>query len=231
MKLVLFLPALLLFLYILYRMVKDDYVFIRKGISLEQSFDIAFVTLWTSLFFSRFFYLLFHMPFGTNIIWEFFSFQHGGFSLTGAIVGGALALILMGRDKRIPLARISDFLSLSLLYTLPLAFLTNALLVSKNELLLVFLNTIIYFVLLIFTVQFLYPKLMSRTLKEGFLAIFFLLAFSSISLATSVLLSLRNIYHALTPENGMLLIIFIISCVLAIKQQKGSGHTRRSVVR
>src|SRR5216683_2730865 len=81
MQILIFIPALLVFLYTLYRLVKDDYVFIRKGISLEQSFDVAFITLWVSLFMSRLFYMLFHMHAGDNIVFYYFSLNRGGFSL------------------------------------------------------------------------------------------------------------------------------------------------------
>src|SRR6266851_2837112 len=105
MQILLFIPALLLFLYALYRLVKDDYIFIRKGISLEQSFDIAFITLWVGLFVSRFLYLLFHLHVGENFFIDFFSFKNGGLSLTGAIIGGILAVYLISKYKRLPLGR------------------------------------------------------------------------------------------------------------------------------
>src|SRR6185437_15947279 len=180
MQILLFIPSLLVFLYALYRLVKDDYVFIRKGISLEQSFDIAFITFWISLFVSRVVYSLFHAYPGENIFYDFFIMKKGGFSLTGAVIGGIFAVYLISRYRKVPLGRLCDFLSLSFLYTLPLLFLTNAILVTKNELLSVFLNAIIYFVLLIFFVQFLYPKILNRTMKEGILATLFLLLFSLI---------------------------------------------------
>src|SRR6266568_4274147 len=123
MQLLLFIPALLVFLYALFRLVKDDYIFIRKGISLEQSFDIAFITVWGGLFF--------------------------------------------------------------------------------------FLNAIIYFVLLLFFVQFLYPKIMNRSLKEGVLAIVFLLLFSLIALTISLLTSLKNIQSFINPENIILTLLFL----------------------
>lgn len=230
MQFLLFIPALVLFLYELYRLVKDDYIFIRKGISLEQSFDIAFITLWVSLFVSRILYLVFHINSVGNIFYDFFSFKNNGFSLTGAIIGGTLAIYLLGKYKKIPLGRICDFLSLSFLYTLPLVFLGNAFFVTKDQLLSVFLNAIIYFVLLLFFVQFLYPKIMNRTLKEGMLATLFLLLFSLITLITSLLVSLKDIQSFINPENITSSLLFIVSIVLLIKQER-SSRNRRAVVR
>lgn len=229
MQILIFLPALLLFLYALYRLVKDDYVFIRKGVSLEQSFDIAFITLWVSLFTARLSYLLFHLSTGGNVFFDFFELKKGGFSLTGAIIGGVVAVYAIGKYKRVPLGRLSDFLSLSFLYTLPLVFVGNALFATKNELLTVFLNAIIYFVLLLFFIQFLYPKIMNRTLREGMLAILFLLLYSLIALSTSLLTTLKNIQNFINPENITLLVLFILSIILLIKQE---GSTpRRTIAR
>lgn len=229
MQIIIFIPALLVFLYILFRLVKDDYIFIRKGISLEHAFDIAFITLWISLFMSRILFMIFHIKSGGNMFFDFFSLRKGGFSLTGAIIGGTLAVYIIGKYKRVPLGRLSDFLSLSFLCTLPLVFLANAFLVTKNELLFIFLNAIVYFVLLLFFMQFLYPKMMNRTLKEGMLAILFLIFFSLIALTTSLLTSLKNIAFAITPENIALVALFIFSFILLVKQEKGSS--RRTIVR
>jgi prolipoprotein diacylglyceryltransferase len=229
MQIIIFIPALLLFLYALYRLVKDDYIFIRKGVSLEQSFDIAFIILWVSLFMSRLLYFLFHWSTKQNIFFDFFTLKRGGFSLTGAVIGGTLAVYIIGRQKRLPLGRLSDFLSLAFLYTLPLVFLANALFVSKNALLSVFLNAIIYFVLLLFFVQFLYPKIMNRTLKEGTLSILFLLLFSIIALTTSLLTSLKNIPSFINPENIALSLLFIVSIVLLMRQERSRPRSGRAV--
>ncbi len=231
MQLLLFIPALLVFLYALFRLVKDDYIFIRKGISLEQSFDIAFITVWGGLFLSRFLYLILHLKKGENLVVDFFSLKNGGLSLTGAIIGGTLAIYLISKYKRLPLGRLSDFLSLSFLYALPLVFLVNAIFVTKNELLFVFLNAIIYFVLLLFFVQFLYPKIMNRSLKEGMLAIVFLLLFSLIALTTSLLSSLKNIQSFINPENIILTLLFFVSIILFIKQERVHSRNGRTVIR
>src|SRR5260221_12872221 len=106
MQILIFIPALLVFLYSLYRFVRDDYIFIRKGISLEQSFDIAFIILWIGLFASRFLYLLFHFYSGENILYDFFSLKGGEFSLTGGVIGGTIAIYLIGKYRKVPLGRL-----------------------------------------------------------------------------------------------------------------------------
>ena|ERR1700722_11765475 len=231
MQFLIFIPALLLFLYSLYRLVKDDYVFIRKGISLEQSFDIAFITLWVSLFTARLFYLIFNSHSVSVVFYNFFNLKIGDFSLTGAVIGGTIAIYLVGKYKKLPLGRLCDFLSLSFLYTLPLVFLANSFFVAKNVLLSMFLDAVIYFVLLLFFVQFLYPKILNRTLKEGTLSLLFLLLFSIIALTTTLLVSLKNIQSFISPENFVLVLLFIVSLILLIKQEYPSSRARRTIVR
>lgn len=229
MQILLFIPAVLIFLYELYRFVKDDYIFIRKGISLEQAFDIAFITLWLSLIISRLLYSIFHIYPGENILFDFFSFKKGGFSLTGAVIGGTISIYLIGKYKKFPLGRLCDFLSLSFLYTLPVIYLANAFFVSKDSLLAIFLNAIIYFVLLLFFVQFLYPKILNRTIKEGTLSILFLLLFSLITLATQLLVSLKDINSFINPENISLSFLFIVSIILLIKQERLPSNRRTAL--
>ncbi|MGH7203793.1 MAG: prolipoprotein diacylglyceryl transferase family protein [Candidatus Levyibacteriota bacterium] len=226
MELLVLLPALLIFLFSLYRLVKDDYIFIRKGISLEQSYDISFITLWVSLFFSKLFYVLFYFHSKQNIFVQFFSLKNGEFSLVGAIIGGIIALFIFSKYRKIPLGRLSDFFSLSFLYALPFGLLANAFFVSKNQLLYLFLNVFIYFVVLLFFAQFLYPKILNRTMKEGMLSILFLVLFSGISLLTSMLVSLKDINTFIIPQNGVTLLLFIVSIMLLIRENTTS-HSRR----
>jgi prolipoprotein diacylglyceryltransferase len=229
MELVVLLPAVFVFLYSLYRLVKDDYVFIRKGISLEQSFDIAFITLWISLFFSRIFDMFFNYQLNKNLFLQFFTLRDGGFSIIGAIIGGVIALFIMGKYKRIPLGRVSDFFTLSFLFALPVGYLGSAILAERNQLLYTFLNAILFFLLMIFFVQFLKPKLMSRNLKEGTISILFLLFFAIITLLSTLLPSLNNIQsYLLNPSTISTIVLLIFSIFLYLKEERPFSHHRRS---
>lgn len=232
MELLVIIPAGLLFLYSLYKLVKDDYVFIRKGIAPEQAFDIAFISLWISLFFSRLFDMLFIFQSDKNIFVQFFSLQNGGFSIIGAIVGGITALYFISRYKKIPLGRISDFFTLSLLCALPVGYLGVAIFINRDMLLYTFLNAVLFFLLLIFFFQFLKPKLMSRSLKEGVLSIIFLIFFSLITLLSNLLASLPNIQgYLLSPMTITTITLFFFSLFLYVKEAQPFTHRRRSIQR
>jgi len=231
MEILLLLPASLVFLYSLYRLVKDDYIFIRKGISLEQSFDIAFTCFWISLFFSRLVYLLFDLANHKNIFLDFFRLRNGGFSLTGLVIGGMIALYIISKYKKLPLGRLGDFLSLSFLFALPVGFICNVVLVRKAALLHILLSSVLYFMLVIFFVQFLYPKLMSRTIREGTLALLFVVFYSVITIVTSVISSLKDIHAVINTQNITLIILLITSIILFMKVERPFSQNKRSLHR
>src|ERR1035437_4214204 len=105
MKYLLLIPSFLVFLYCLYKMVKDDYLFIRRNISLEQVFDIGFSITFISLLFSRLFYYIYQPVTGDIFLVSYFSFQKGGLSLFGAVIGGVIGLFFIGKYKKVPLGR------------------------------------------------------------------------------------------------------------------------------
>jgi hypothetical protein len=219
MQLLTLIPSFLIFLYAYYRLIKDDYVFIRKGISLEQSFDMAFLSLWSSIFFARLAYFLNDFIELKHIFYHFFSLHIGGFSLIGGIFGCFFSLYLLSRSRRIPLGRISDFTSVALLYSLPLGFFLNAFLFRKSAQLIFFFDAGVYFVLLVLFMQFLYPKLLSRKIKEGTVALLFLLCFSFLALGGIVITSLHSLGHLITVSSGVALGFFLMSSMLLLKRK------------
>ena len=231
MHLFVLIPSILIFLYSLYRLVKDDYVFIRKGMALEQTFDIAFETLWISLFVSRLSYLVMHVGSIKQLLLEFFSIYQGGFSLPGALLGGIIALYMISRSKRIPFGRLSDFFSLSLLYAMPLGFLSLSFFYHRTEMLIFFLLTIVYFLIGLFFAQFLYPKLLSRTIKEGTVAIYFILLFSVLTAGSIVGNSLHDLGKLISVDIAILILLFVLGIILLLKQGRLFASPKRSLVK
>lgn len=227
MQILIYIILFFIFLFCLYQLIRDDYTMIRKNVSLEQVFDLVFNSLWMSLFFARIFYFLFH-PISGNLAILFFSPNKGGLSLEGGILGGALALAIFGRYKRIPLGRLFDFFTLAFLFVLPLGFLLHALFLKRQEMVLALSYAGLYFVLTIFFMKFLYPKILNKSLKEGNLAILFLLFFSLASLFTSIVNPFTGIITVLSAENILLGGLFIASVALLIKQER--GKVRKKVV-
>ena len=220
MHILVLVPAFILFLYFIYKLVRDDYVFIRKNISMEQMFDIAFVVTWASLFFSRLFYFIFNDFFKHNIFLQFFSPQVEGLSLFGALVGGLGTLYLFAKYKRIPFGRLFDVFTLALVVALPLGFIGSALLEHNFHFIASLGNALVYLIFAIFCVKYVHPKLNSRELKEGNVQIIFLLFFSIVLFINATMLRQEGKITLISVESIVLFLFFVFSFILFLRQAR-----------
>lgn len=200
MNFVIFIPTFLIFLYVFYRIVKDDHVFLRKNIKLEQIFDVVFIATVTGVIFAQ-------------VIHE-----QNSLSLPQGIIGAALCLLLISKYKKFPLGRIFDFFVLSLITALPAGFLIAALFYRKTSLILYLVEGVYCILLAIFFTKNFLPKIMNRTFKEGNLSIYILLLFSLFSLLISIFTSINTHHKFLNNENIVLLILFFSNAILLVRQ-------------
>lgn len=227
MQFLIFVPVFFIFLYALYSLAKDDYVLIRKNISTENLFDIAFLVGVGSIIISRLVYFLLHPISNQNIFLLIFSLK-GGFSLLGGFLGGVLLLYFIAKYQKIPLGRLFDFFALSFLIALPFGFLGNAALFIRSALIFSLVNMVVYVVFWIIFFKLLYPKLMNRTFKDGTLSLFFFILFSFVLLFTENLIPLKRIalLSLVTAENIGLVVFFLICIVLLFRQEQGKSRRR-----
>src|SRR5579885_266856 len=107
----------LIFLYCLFVFAKDDFLLLRKNITLEQLFNVAIIGFLISLFTARVGYVLEHLhpryldPL-VFIIFPYFP----GLSPAGGILGGSLFLWISAKKKKIPLGRFADIVGISFLF-------------------------------------------------------------------------------------------------------------------
>ncbi len=228
MELVVLIPALLIFLFFLYKLTGDDHVFIRKNISIEHMYDIAFNTIWVSLLVSRIVFFLFDKQISGNFFVAFFT-TWGGLSLSGAIASAIAFLYFLGKYKKIPLGRLYDFLALSLLCGLPLGYLSIAFLRWQQKMMIPYLIcSVIYIIAAVLFKRFLYPRLLNRTLKEGSITIYFFFLFSVVSLGTSLVNWGKPFVSFITASNIMYLGILLLAIILLIKQEKNKLRRKSS---
>lgn len=218
MQIVILLPAFLAFLYTLYKLVKDDYIFIRKNVSAENMFDTAFVLGIVSIFTSRIVHFLLHPLEQGNSLLLFFTAGKGGFSLLGAILGSLLTLYCIGRYKKWPPGRLFDFITLAFVVALPVGLLSTAIFLRDYALWLHLGMSVFYLILMLWFLRFLYPRLMSRTLREGTISVLFLCIFSITSLLHGIFLQEQGKIVLVDPDVFGYAFLFFISVVLVIKQ-------------
>lgn len=218
MQIIILIPAFLAFLYTLYKLVKDDYIFIRKNVSAEQMFDSAFLVSITSIFTSRIVYFLFHPIAHKNNLLLFFTAGNGGFSLLGAVFGSMIVLYAIGKYKKLPLGRLFDFFTLAFIVALPVGWLSTAIFFRDYALWLHLGNFVFYFLSMVWFLKVLYPRLMSRILKEGTLTILFLLLFSVVSLLNTIFLQEQGKIVLFSGDVLLLGFLFVLSLILFFKQ-------------
>ena len=97
--------GLLAFLFTIYVLSKEDMVFVRKNVSLEQLFTLSFLSLGVSIFFSRLFFVLFNFKtIYLNPLVFFLIFYFPGLSFPGGLLAGAGFVLLYARRKKMPLS-------------------------------------------------------------------------------------------------------------------------------
>jgi phosphatidylglycerol:prolipoprotein diacylglycerol transferase len=105
-----------IFLFCLYLLARDDFILLRKSITLEQIFNYAFISALIALLSGRIMYVFFHpsLQYLNPLIFLIFIY-FPGISVVGAIIGVIIFLFFISRKKKVPRGRIYDVFSLSFL--------------------------------------------------------------------------------------------------------------------
>ena len=124
------------FLYIVFAYAHDDFILLRKNISLEHLFNITLIGFLVSLLSSRLFFVVEHFkPLYVQPL-AFLLFPYfPGLSLIGGVIGGYLYVLYGTYRKKMPLSRVSDVFALALLMSISIGmvafFLTDLLFTKK----------------------------------------------------------------------------------------------------
>lgn len=214
--------GLFLSLFTIYYLSRDDLILLRKDVTTERIFNIAFIVFFGGLLFAR---LAYGMLYSTKIFLNplnFFLFPYfPGLLLTGGITGGILLLFLILRYKKLPFERIFDIFSISILSCLSLGYFGFFLLSGQNLLSVkpIFLIAV-YIVLFYVFIKYIHQYLLKGILKDGSGGLLFLISFSAISLIVNIFDKIRSNPFLGKPENPILFIILVLSAAAFIKAEK-----------
>jgi len=215
--------CLFIFLYCTYVLANDDFIFLRRDVTMERLFNIIFLGSLCCLFFARLFYGFSHAK---NILLNPFVFllfpYFPGLSMLGGVLGAGVTFLFLATRKNntLPLGRMADFFSIAFLITLPIGFLGYFMFseegfpVAKAGSL-----VITYLILFVVSLRFLLPQLLNGKLKEGTIAISILICFCVVSLISNALPKINVLDFFKNFENLILLTTLIASSVLLIKQE------------
>lgn len=203
----------------LYVLSREDFVFLRKNISVENIFDVAILTAIFSLVFSRLFFVIDNFSFFYLNPLVFFLIPYfPGLSLFGAIVGYVLSALIITKQKKYPRGRFVDFFSIAFLSVLPLGYAGFLLVGSKGSIVFSILPIVYYSILFIFYWKILLPRFMQGQIKDGMLGILFLMNYSLFTVLLSVIQALKEKTPPITFTSGSLIFLFLLSLFFYFKQ-------------
>src|SRR5438270_6523068 len=103
-------------LFCIYLLSRDDFILLRKNITLEQVFNYAFVSLAVGILSARIVYVLLHpsLRYLNPLVFLIFPY-FPGLSTIGGVIGVMIFLLAVSRKKKIPKGRLYDIFSLSFL--------------------------------------------------------------------------------------------------------------------
>ncbi|MBI3366803.1 hypothetical protein HY041_04225, partial [Candidatus Roizmanbacteria bacterium] len=128
--------CLFVFLYCVYLLSNDDFIFLRKDVTMERLFNLVFLGGLFSLFFARAVFGIFNQKsiFANPLVFLLFPY-FPGLSLLGGVlgVGAFIGFLATRKNSTLPLGRMSDFLSIAFLITLPIGYLGYFVLSEENN--------------------------------------------------------------------------------------------------
>ncbi|OGH25025.1 MAG: hypothetical protein A3B47_02940 [Candidatus Levybacteria bacterium RIFCSPLOWO2_01_FULL_39_24] len=214
--------CLFIFLYCVYVLTNDDFIFLRRDVTLEKLFNLIFISGLTGLFVARFFYGFSAKGiFANPLVFLLFPY-FPGLSLLGGVVGAGIYLFFLAKHKEnsLPLGRICDFFSIAFLISLPIG-LIGYLMFSQEatEFIKLAIKAAIYFVLFIIFLRFFLPRLLNGKFKEGTISLIFLICFSTVSLISNAFSKISILEYFKNFENIILILIFIASAGMLIQRE------------
>ncbi len=219
---------LLVFLFCLYVLVQDDFVLLRKNVSMEQAFNLAFLVIFIGFLTARIVYITLHFnPSFLNPI-VFFAFPYyPGLSLIGEVAGGSLFLFLYARYRKYPVARLFDFFSFSFFCALSFGYL-NTILFEKKPLqswdFLLSLSYLVVFIL--FSIIFL-PLQRRGALKDGNLGLMVMLIFAVFAFALNVIQHAPKVIGIFCAEDFIILGFFAAAFLFIIIRNNARKKTTK----
>lgn len=217
-----FIPNLVIsffiFLFGLYQWAKDDFILLRKNISLDQIFNYAFTNVWVMLLFARIFYVFFNpsLRYINPLVFLIFIY-FPGLSLTGSVIGALIFLFFISRKKNVPRGRIYDIFSLAflpaLICNIVLMQIASLIFIKKVSFVMIGIALVYLVVSIIFSMLFKKDKT-----KDGTITINTIGVFSIVSILEKVFLTVNKKALLLDKDVIVLIILFIISLILFLKQ-------------
>ncbi len=220
-----------IFLFSTFLLARDDFVLVRKDVTTEKVFNIAFMMFAISILSARILYTISNPSsnFLSPLVFLLFPY-FPGLSLAGGVGGGVLFLLILSRLQKLPTGRVFDIFSISVLSSLPFGILGYFLLSGDNIFsprpIALFL---IYIAMFIFFLKFFLPKMLSRRFKDGTVGFLFLTFFSVVFLVDNAVGRENKLNFFI--EDLILILLLYTSLVFLFRQEKVFRKIRKYLFR
>lgn len=212
--------ALVVFLYWVFVLAKDDFILLRKNVTLEQLFNIAFIGFFVGITFARGFYVAEHLSSRYLDPLVLFLFPYfPGLSVAGGVTGAFLFTLFRASRKKIPFGRILDIFSISLFGAWSAAYFFFVLITITTTKKFIYLEPVsfLFYALIFVLTYWLFARSKMQDGSIGFLGVGF---FSIARIAFNIFQNGIPKGFSTRFEDIFLGIIFFVFMILFIKQEK-----------
>lgn len=205
-------------LFVIHSLAIDDFVLLRRHVTMVNLFDHALITFVIGLISARLIYIIFHFSPGFLNPLVFFIFPYfPGLSLGGGVVGSIIFLFFYTSLLKLPKERIFDIFSISFLCTLPIGLFLLAIKAKKTPT--IILSEGILIIISIVFLAFLIRLFQKGSIKDGSISLLSLCIFSFISFLAQFFLQKEKVFFFLSIDQLILFCLFIFSLLFFIKQE------------
>jgi len=153
----------IIFLFTIYTLSVEDFVFLRKNISITNIFDIAYIGAVVGLLLSRFIYVALHPSFNYLNPLVFLVIPYfPGLTISGFLLGVLLTIIVFAFRQKLPIGKLFDIFGLSFLPATGVYFLGLAVqeLFLKHIFIgILYISAVLYFSIFFAILKHMYEKL------------------------------------------------------------------------
>lgn len=220
----LFAVSVFVFSLSLFTLSRDDYILLRKDVTLENVFNIAFFVLLIGLLSARFLYVVFHFKsLFLNPLVFLAVFYYPGLSLAGGILGALAFLLSYSVLRRLPVARLFDFFSVSFLWMQTAGFVFAIITRFVEHVSFVWFHVapaaIFVLIAILFTAFFI-PVYRRGRLRDGSLGLIFIISLFLASCVMSFSSTAFLLSRVINPETLILFPAALYSAFLLITREK-----------
>lgn len=216
--------TLLVTLFTLYSLSRDDFVLLRKNISLDQIFNIATVALAIGVIAARVLYIVAHFRWGYFNPLVFLALPYfPGLSIIGGILGSLFYILYYTSYKKIHRERLFDFFNCALLTGLSSGYVVHIIGRFVRRLpigLEQVIPTVLLIVLSVLFLSILVPRQRRGEIRDGHLGLLFLICFSACLLIVDLLSPTQKILPYVSLEGILSIVVFITCLIFLLKKEK-----------